>query len=223
MTFEVRFRANWSKWVFLAGTMLAFGAGLDAQTLEVSPFVSYMHMGKAALGSISENNQTDTDTRIGSSRGYGIRLTWNPWKYYGHELSYSRYDPLLTTAIHPATKSTDPEQLLSQKIQIHSAAYNFLIYFMPKQERWRPYVTGGVQAYQYQHPKIENFPTGSLRHYGANYGFGLKIKLVQHLQARLDARHLLGGKPYDLSFKTATMSGGFLQQLEGSFGIGFTF
>jgi hypothetical protein len=213
-------KRNLWKWI-LCGVVLAAGGAGRAQTFEVSPFAAYLRMGRAPLGSASPESPQDTDSRLKSAMGYGVRLTWNPWNYYGHEITYIRLRPTFQSTL----RDTDhPDGVVeSDKINLQEAAYNFMMYFMPRGERWRPYFTAGMQLYQYSEPRITDFPSGSTRHYGGNYGFGLKLKLMKNALVRLDVRDYIGGKPYDLTFKDVMKSGGMMHQFEGSFGIGITF
>ena len=50
------------------------------------------------------------------------------------------------------------------------------------------------------------------------------LPLFPHVQARLDVRDYLGGKPYtQLSFSDVQQASGLMRILEGSAGIGITF
>ncbi len=209
------------KWI-LCGCLTAAGvAPARAQKYEISPVFSYVHIGRPALGSISPNDPQDNDSRFTNSPGYGVRLTWNTWQYYGNEIGYLRLAPIFRTIVRDDANPNGV--LLEDKVKVHLLFYNFMIYFMPRNERWRPFVTGGLQAYQYGRPHFPDFPEGKTRHFGGNWGGGIKIRLASHAQARVDFRDYIGGKPYDLTFATASKSGGIMHMLEGSVGIGLTF
>jgi hypothetical protein len=126
---------------------------------------------------------------------------------------------ILRNTVEGHTVTTTAED----RVAVHMAAYNFLIYFMPRGERWRPFVTGGIQAYDYQSPNIANWPPGKTKQYGGNWGGGLKLALFPHALVRLDFRDYIGGKPYDLTFEDPNQSGGIVHQLEGTVGFGITF
>jgi len=96
---------------------------------------------------------------------------------------------------------------------------------MPRGERWRPFVTGGAQAYRWGAPHFSAWPGGGSKNYGLNFGGGLKIKLLPHTLARLDFRDYIGGRPYvgQLSLAAGSLGGGHTRLLEASAGFGVTF
>lgn len=183
----------------------------------------YPRWGRAPLGSISAENMTDADVRIKGHESYGGSITINTKGYYGHEFGYVRH----VTDLKSTNRATvgDVLQVTESKdrITVHEAYYNFLIYFMPNGERWRPFITGGAQAYDWRRPHIANWTTGYTRHYGANWGGGIKLVPVKHTLVRFDLRDLLGGKPYKLNFATASKSGGSIHLIEASAGVSITF
>ncbi len=195
-----------------------------AQTWEVSVGPTYTRIGGQLLGSVSTNDKQDDDTKLKAKAGVGVRVTLNTPGYYGHEFSYSIHRADLTTKDRPDENNTNLVNEYSDRIKIHTVGYNFLIYMMPKGERWRPYLTGGVQMNQYGEPAIYIWDAGKSRNFGGNYGGGIKLKLFEHVLFRADFRHCLGGKPYDLEYADETkFSGGILQQLEGSIGLSIGF
>jgi hypothetical protein len=195
-----------------------------AQTWEVGAGGSYTRIGQKNLGSIALQNVQDDDTKLKGKYGYGVRFTANSRGYYGHEIGYFLNFADLTTKTRPDTKAPDFVLLRQDRIRIQELSYNFLIYMMPKGERWRPFITGGAQMQRYSEPHIEEWGNGNSRNFGANYGGGIKIRLFPHALFRADFRHYFSGTPYGLKFKDqAKFSGGILQQLQGSvgFSIGF--
>lgn len=201
--------------------LLATAASAPGQTFEVSPIYGWARMGKKPLGSSSVESKKDDDTSLRNGTSYGIRLTYNTRGYYGHELSYVQSRVGLRVKIQPTSDAV--KQTFEDKVKVHQAAYNFLIYFMPKNERWRPYMTGGVEAQEYSRPSVEGWTGFSTRNYGFNYGGGIKIKLFKHALARLDVRESISGKPYNLTFADLTVGSGILRQQQAAFGLGFTF
>lgn len=197
-------------------------ASAKAQTFEISVLAGLPRVSDAPLGSISEQDAKDDDTRLKGKNGYGVRLTWNTPGYYGHEIGYLYSFATLQTIVRTGEKPVIVTPV-EDRVRLRQVSYNFLIYFMPKGERFRPFMTGGLEMLQYGAPGIPEWPTGSSRNYGANYGGGLKIKLFEHALIRLDVRDHLGGKPYDLTFEDPTRSGGILRQFEASAGLSVTF
>ncbi len=209
---------------FLCFAVLMLGVCAPAwgQTIEVSVLRGWARMSKTPLGSSSPESPLDGDTKFRNGYSNGVRLTWNPHRYYGYELGYLQTRATLEAKIQATADG--PKQTLNRKVRLHQAFFDFLVYWMPKNERWRPYVAMGAQAQQSGNPRnIAQWAGASTRNYGFHYGAGLKIKLFNHAQARLDARDYWTGKPYDLSFKDVTRGGGSGRQQEASVGIGFTF
>ena len=198
---------------------IAWGAA-QAQKFEASVFGGYPLISGAALGSISEEKPQDGDTKLKGNYAYGARLTWNTKGYYGNEVGYTFNRATLRTTLRDASGVVTLKQ---DRIVIHQACYNFLIYFMPAGERWRPFITGGMQIQRYGAPRFPEWTQGGTRNYGANYGGGLKLKLFKHALVRFDFRDYIGGKPYDLMFQDEMKSGGLFRQWEGSIGLTITF
>jgi hypothetical protein len=195
-----------------------------AQTYEVGVGGSYARFGKQLLGSIALQNKEDDDTKLKGRIGYGARVTLNTRGYYGHEFGFFLNNADLSTKIRPDDKNPDTVVLRHARIRIQEVSYNFLMYMMPRGERFRPYITGGAQMSKYPEPRIAEWSVTGTRNYGANYGGGIKIRLFPHALFRADFRHCFGGKPYDLQYKDETQfSGGILQQLQGSVGISIGF
>lgn len=197
-----------------------------AQRYEISPLISYPRFSRKALGSLNQTNNRDTDTQLRGKYGYGVRLTLNTKGYYGHEIGFILNTADFRTDI--ATTSADGRTVTrtrkTSQIKIQQGFYNFMIYMMPAGERIRPFVTGGVQMQRYGAPRIAEFDRGSQRSYGGNFGGGVKFKLMEHLNVRLDVRDYIGGTPWDLKYADqARFGGGLFQQLEGSLGISITF
>jgi hypothetical protein len=195
----------------------------QAQPFEIGVLGGYPRMTHAPLGSISPESPQDGDTTLKGDYSQGAWFTINTKGYYGHELTYLLSRATLRTTVRTDVNGTTVVTTQEDRIAVHMAAYNFLIYFMPRGERWRPYVTGGLQAYEYQKPHIPDWPSGHTRHYGFNYGGGIKLVPFKHTVVRFDFRDYLGGKPYQLTFANEGNSGGLVHQLEGTVGFGISF
>jgi hypothetical protein len=197
--------------------LLAAGSAV-AQTVEVSAGGGLVRMGKAPIGSISTKSPMETDSKFkATAYGYGARVTLNTKGYYGFELGVMEARPTFHTTFTTDSGSTVEEG----KARVRMASLNFISYFMPRGERFRPYVTGGGQVYQYGAPRIADWPGGGSRNYGANYGGGIKVRLFPHALFRVDIRDYIGGKPYKNAVTQAM--GGRIHQIEGSVGIGIAF
>lgn len=206
------------RWV--AAVLLSY-MGLWAQKWEVNFSRVSSKISDAPLGTLNEKNKKDDDTRLVGQYGYGLRLTYNTRGYYGHEIGYIRTRAIFQTKIRPDARTFT---LAEERVWVQAGFYNFLMYCMPRGERWRPYIAVGMQAHQYAAPRsIPQFDTGPTRNYGVNYGLGLKLHLIPHSVIRFDFRDQFGGKPYDLRYEDITKSGGILRSMELSAGIGITF
>ncbi len=205
----------------LPAVALLLWAPLFAQTWEINFSRVSSKISDAPLGTLNEKHKKDDDTRLVGQYGYGVRVTYNTRGYYGHEIGYIRTHALFQTKIRPDAKTFN---LAEERVWVQSGFYTFLMYCMPRGEKWRPYIAVGLQAHQYGAPKnIPQFDTGPTRNYGVNYGLGLKLHLIPHSVIRLDFRDHFGGKPYDLKYEDPMKSGGILRSMELSAGVGFTF
>lgn len=191
-----------------------------AQTFEVSVVRGLARMSKSPLGSNNFDAPLDEDTGFRNGSSTGIRLTLNHPGYYGHELGFLHTRAGIRTSILQADRTMKP---VDSHVNIEEAFYNFLIYMMPKGERWRPYITGGLQAVKSGNPKIDGWMGDATRNYGFNYGGGIKFKLQKHILVRLDLRDYFTGRPYDLAFRDVDLDGKLIRQQEASFGLVFGF
>lgn len=190
-----------------------------AQTYELGILGGYDRMTHGGLGSVSPENASVGDTRIKADYSEGAWITVNTKGYYGHEFSYLMTRFMVKSTVRNTVDTVTTTSILEDRTAMRQLNYNFLMYFMPRGERWRPFMTVGAQAYDYHAPNIANWPSGSVRHYGANWGGGLKLALFPHTLMRFDFRDYIGGKPYKLSQQIS----GPMHQFEGTVGFGFTF
>lgn len=209
--------------LFLGLAGFGIAATAHAQKFEIGPFGGYPRISKSPLGSTSPESKQDTDTTLTAHQVFGGRVTYNSPGYYGHELSYWRSTGTLTTIRRVTASRVLTTTAYRDKVKLQNAGYNFLIYFMPSGEKWRPFITGGIHAQQYDEPNFNFWDRGRSRNYGANYGAGIKLIPVKHVLFRLDFRHYLGGKPYDLEFAEFGKTGGLLGTMVGSAGFSITF
>jgi hypothetical protein len=192
-----------------------------AQTYEVSVSAALTKISNTGLGSIDQTDGQDDDSRLKGGEGAGIRLTVNTKGYYGHEAGFVYSRAVFRTKTTP--EGATVRGTFEDKVAVKQYFYNFLMYMMPRGERWRPYITVGGQMVEYGEPSVPNWPGGGDRTYGFNYGGGIKLKIVKGLLFRIDARDYIHGKPYDLTYEDITRSGGIFRQQEYSagFAIGF--
>jgi hypothetical protein len=144
-----------------AAVSLLLGAAASAQSLEVSVQGMYPRF-SGKLGSVLESGRKDDDTTLKGKNGIGVRLTANTKGYYGHELTYFQMNATFGTQVIP--EGATARVLKEEKVKVRLAAYNFLMYMMPRGERFRPFITGGLQAHEYGAPKsIPEFTSGKTR------------------------------------------------------------
>ena len=196
------------------------------QKWEVSPFAGYWRLKNSSMGSLNQDQSValDSDVRVkGDGYSYGVRLTWNTRGYYGQEIAYMRYRMNVRADRIPVLSSDGTSVVyISQEGQanVDTIFYDFLAYFMPAGERWRPYFAGGAQVSRYGIPKIPYWTGGSSRNLGFNYGIGLKLRIAPHTLVRFDLRDYIGGRPYTLTISDPANVSGHLRSLEGSLGLG---
>ena len=200
---------------------LALLGSAGAQTFEVSLVRGWARMSKSPLGSNNLDSPVDNETQFHNGSSTGIRLTLNQRGYYGHEVGFLHTRAGISTSVLGADGITMTP--VEGHANIEEAFYNFLLYMMPKGERWRPYITGGLQAVKSGSPRIDGWTRSATKNYGFNYGAGIKFKLQKHLLVRLDLRDYFTGRPYNLAFKDITLEGKLIRQQEASFGLDFGF
>lgn len=201
---------------------LSAGA-VHAQKYEVTVGGMYWRLNNKNLGSNNSTDPRDDDTSIKGKNGFGIRATMNTKGYYGHELMYGQSRADVSTTIRETVDKETVSTVFTDRVKITHGAYNFMMYMMPRDEWWRPFITVGANYQKYAAPNIDAWTTGATSSFGFNYGGGLKLKF-SNVIVRFDARQYIGGKPYDLSYPSLTdFGGGRLRQTEFSAGIGFGF
>lgn len=195
---------------------------LFAQRYEIGAFAGYNRFRDTDLGSLLSDRKKDSDTQLrGEKLSRGARFTWNTKGYYGHEFSYSYTRGTVTAQVIPDGGS-DPAAR-QDRVAIHQAAYNFMMYFMPAGEWWRPYFTAGPTLFQYAAPSFSEWTYGSSRNYGAQYGGGIKFLFGGHAIIRLDVRHTIAGQPYGLPMADEARFGGRSGRIEATVGVSAAF
>lgn len=194
-----------------------------AQKYEFSVLGGYTNLDPGPLGSVPTNTTLkDTDTTLKANYSYGARFTINTKGYYGHELGYRLTRATVRTTLRVENEGAIFENTVQNRVNVHNASYNFLMYMMPAGEWWRPYITVGGQAYRYEKPNLEAWRGAAWTNAGANLGGGLKLRAKNFL-FRVDFRDYIEGKPYGLGAQDFQSTGGLFHQLEGTVGVGITF
>lgn len=198
--------------------VLAFASFASAQTWEVAPTFSFERMSRQGLGTLSVTNAKKDDIKFKDGYSVGGRITWNHWNYYGMEVGYALNKPQINGLITPDSGTAVRRD---QRVTVHQGSFSMIGYMMPKLERWRPYLIGGGQLFVYKKPNWPEYQDAGTRNYGGHFGAGMKLKIVNHANMRLEVRDWIGGKPYKFDLKSD--SGTRLHQLEASVGFGITF
>ena len=214
--------------VATAATMTILSAQTETLTWEVAPVVSYLRLSHKVIGSANSTNPKDDDTKLrGIQPGVGLRLTWNTKGYYGIEASYIHSRAHISSKLVPIDGSSDVTTEETGDIKLDQIFVNGICYFMPNGERFRPYVTAGATVQKYSTPPLKDWPGGSSRPIGFNWGGGVKVQIVKHVLVRLDFRDIISSAPYDLQYANDSAgtirSPGRFRTLEGSFGLGIRF
>lgn len=162
-------------------------------------------MGNAGLGTFEPGGSKD-DVELTNGLSFGFRMAFNGDRLFGHEIFY----------LHTSTNLRYNTLGVEDGMGIHNYGYNFLLYANHEGNRFRPFVTGGVQATNFVPPGGSIF-NGSTK-FGFNYGGGLKIRVAGPWAFRLDLRQYATPKPTFFF-----LNEGWLRQNEISAGIGFVF
>jgi hypothetical protein len=213
-----------TKLIVMTGLICWAAAGpMRAQTFEAGISGSYQRFKNVELGSFSAEQPRADDTRITGKNGIGARFTLNTKGYYGHEFGYSIGRADLSATVRNVVDKITVTEVRTDRIRTRQGTYNFLMYMMPNGERFRPFITVGLLLFDFGRPSLGDVSTVSHRTYGGNYGGGLKVKVAPHVLLRVDFRHNIIGKPYDLKYPDQRLGGGIYQQMEGSAGFAITF
>ena len=201
-------------------------AAASAQTYEISAMGGYTYIWKNELGSLNgPTNAKSNDSSLKSGANFGANLTYNTKGYYGFELTYLNTNAKFRSNVQQADSTFKEE---TGKARAQSLSFNFLIYKMPKREKWRPYITGGVHGIKFGAPSIPSWIGGGASSFGGNFGGGIKLFPHKNFFIRADIRDYINGKPYDLAYPDpqpgqGITGGGVMQLIQGTVGVGVTF
>lgn len=174
--------------------------------------------------SIIENNgigSTDPvlgkpgDYSLGDGFRFGFRFDLNTGDHLGYELSYAYSRSSLSDNIPGQTSSTG--------FGIHTVSGNVLWHLIKRDERVRPFVTGGLGFSNFVQPGETAAYGGGSNEFQVNYGAGIKVKVGSKFGhdwgIRADVRqYQYFGKPFGLY-----LANGKLQQTEATVGFGILF
>ena len=175
----------------------------SAQVGEFSISGGVSHFGSASLG---DSAGAPVDLHDGFH--LGLRFTLNTYKFFGHEFGYGYSHTNIQ--IH-----TDPVQ--DNSTSIHQGFYDFLVYATPEGSRIRPFGAAGANFTSFYPPGASVYGGGQTK-FGFNIGAGVKVKLNERFNARLDVRDYNTGKPFNFDNVS-----GRLNQIQVSVGVGLLF
>ncbi len=142
---------------------------------------------------------------------FGFRFAINKDGHTGYEIQYA-YSRTHLQYITPSGSS-------SQGMGVHQGGVNYLLYATSLENRFRPFVTGGVHFSNFVPPgSSASYGQGSTK-FGVDYGAGVKYRLTDIFMLRFDVRQYTNPKPKFFSGQT----GGWLRQNEVSAGFGIFF
>ena len=180
------------------------------QVLELGMFAGASKLQNEVIGSdtISSGAPVGANIKLTDGFKFGFRFGFNPYRFLGAEFGYA-YN---RTQLH-----LDGPPVSEQGMAVHQGFGDALFHFTPEGSRVRPFVAGGIQFSNFVPPGASVASGGGDTKFGVNYGAGVKVKVTENWQIRLDIRQFESGKP----FKLANQSGVLLQN-EISVGVAFT-
>jgi hypothetical protein len=176
-------------------------ASAQAQVGEASLSIGVSNFRSARVGSVTVGGPS---VRLDNGFRLAARFTLNTKRFIGHEFGYAY--------------SRSNLRELQAGLPVHQGLYNFLLYATPEGARFRPFAAGGGHFSSFYPPGTSAYSGNGYTKFGVNYGAGLKFKINDVFQARIDLRDYVTGKPFGL-----LNSSGMLQQLEYSVGFGIVF
>jgi hypothetical protein len=177
--------------------LTAMSVGAHAQVAEFSVSGGVSNLQNSSLGA---GYSLDDGWRM------AFRITLNNWTLFGQEFGYAY------NRSHLLLLGAD-----TGGMAIHQGFYNFLAYATKEGTRIRPFATGGGHFSNFVPPgSSATYGQGSTK-FGVNYGGGIKARISDKFQIRVDFRQFLTGKPFGDSIPVS----GSLRQNELSVGFGF--
>ena len=141
--------------------------------------------------------------------GANLIFSMNGRSYFGHELTYGYERDQLTLG--------DSDQ---GNVQAHKFYYDFVVHAMKRDSRIRPFFLAGLGFSSFVPPSEAAIQASNITKFGANFGGGLKLRLLDHVGVRLDVRGLVAGKP---NFFDQSGIEGNLHNVEYSVGLSWLF
>jgi opacity protein-like surface antigen len=189
---------TWWRVTFLTAALSA------AATAQVAEFA--VSAGRSLIG----NKELGSGYSLDDGFRMAFRLTINNWNHFGQEFGYA-YN---RTHLNVASEGGATQDLGG--MAIHQGFYNLLAYATPEGKMIRPFVTGGGHFSNFVPPGASAAQGQGSNKFGFNYGGGVKVRVGEKWQVRMDVRQFITGKPFGEFFPVS----GSLRQTEVSVGLG---
>lgn len=159
-------------------------------------------------GGVSQLQNSSLGQGISLDDGWRLafRVGLNSWTFFGQEFGYAY------NRTHLLQDGQD-----AGGMAIHQGFYNFLVYATPEGTRIRPFATGGGHFSNFVPPGASATQGQGSTKFGVNYGGGIKARVTDRYQVRVDFRQYVTGKPFGEFFPVS----GSLRQNEISVGFAF--
>ncbi len=163
---------------------LLTGSAAFGQVAEFTAHGGVSRLSNTELGSVSQGT---SGYSLDSGWRMGFRVTLNNWRYLGHEFGYAY------NRTHLLLDGVDQGGMA-----IHQGFYDMLAYATPEGSKVRPFVAGGVHFNNYTPPgSSATYGQGSTK-FGINYGGGVKARVSEKFEVRVDFRQYANGKPFGI-------------------------
>ncbi len=159
-----------------------------AQVFEAGIHVGQANQKNADLGTFPAGSDlAGTNLSLDDGFRFGFRITLNNFRFFGNEFGYAyNRANLLVNQLGRESNSGNAA---------HQGFYNFLGYVTPEGSRIRPFGAAGVHFTTYPTPGFSITQGGGSNKFGFNYGGGIKVRITDLFNIRLDYREYVNGKP----------------------------
>jgi len=163
--------------------LLLLAAGAGAQVAEIGAFGGAHLVRSGDVGEVSGMKASLDD-----GWEMGFRLTFNSYRFFGHELGYGYNRTTL--------KFESDSGSVESGTAIHRGFYSFLPYLTPEGSVVRPFVAGGGHFANYVLPGYSATSGGGSTKWGLHYGGGIKVRVSPVVGIRFDLRDYWNPKPF---------------------------
>jgi opacity protein-like surface antigen len=184
--------------------LAAMSLTANAQVAEFNVSGGVSKLSNNEIGSV-QTPQGNFNYSLDDGWRLAFRIGLNSWTFFGQEFGYAY------NRTHLLLGGQDQGGMA-----IHQGFYNLLAYATPEGTRIRPFVTGGGHFSNFVQPGASAQRGQGSTKFGVNYGGGIKARVSEKYQVRVDFRQYLQGKPFGIPGAS-----GALRMNEISVGFGF--